>query len=167
MLLSLIFMVFGAGFFSYTIGTLSNLLVNNESRKEKLRQKKMHMEAFMKENRFKTVLKRKLNAALNYNSTHTMFSQSEKNEFLHELPINLKYEIANSMYLNLNRKLVFFKGKEDSFLAEFMPWLSPLKFNKGDIIYRKNESPMFGIYIYFFFLKNPGLFFIELIYLIN
>ena len=157
MLVSLIFMVFGAGFFSYTIGTLSNLLVNNESRKEKLRQKKMHMEAFMKENRFKTVFKRKLNAALNYNSTHTMFNQSEKNEFLHELPINLKYEIANSMYLNLNRKLVFFTGKEDSFLAEFMPWLSPIKFNKRDIIYHKNESPMFGILFFFLLLLSTNL----------
>lgn len=168
-------MVFGAGFFSYTIGTLSYLLVNNEGRKGKLRDKIMHMEAFTKENKFKSALKRKLKSALTYNSARTMFNQSEKNEFLKELPMNLKFEIANSMYLNLNTKFVFFKGKEQSFMGEFMPWLSPLKFNKGDIIYRKNESPMFGRFSIFafwnflhfhvvfnfkFFLKNtPILFF--------
>ena len=138
-------MFFGAGFYSYTVGSLSNLLVSMDGRRGKLRRKIMQMEGFNKEHHFKVALKRKVNMALTYNSVRTIFNQSEKNEFLSELPSELKYELANSMYMNLNSKLIFFKQKDKTFLAEFMPLLSPLKFMKGEYIYHSNESPLFGI----------------------
>lgn len=142
---SIVWMIFGAGFYSYTIGSLSTLLVNSNGRRAKLRKKILLMEAFSKENHFKTHLRRKVNQALVYNSAKTIFNQSEKHEFINELPINLKFEIANSMYSNLKSKIIFLKNKERSFLAEIMPCLFPLKFSKGEIIYHKNESALFGI----------------------
>ena len=156
MLISIIWMFFGAGFYSYTIGSLSSLLANLDGRKGKLRSKIMQMEAFAKENHFKKALKRRLNLALSYNSARTIFSQSEKSEFLSELPMDLKYEIANSMYVNLNARLVFFKNKDKSFLAEFIPWLSPLKLLKGEFVYYKNDCPLYGLLFiieYFLVLK--------------
>lgn len=150
MLISIIWMIFGAGFYSYTIGTLSSLLVNSHGRRGKLKKKIIVMDAFTKENRLQKVLKRKIHQALVYNSARAVFNQFEKYEFLIELPTNLKFEIARSLYSNLNSKIIFLKNKEKTFLAEFIPCLFPLKFQKGEKIYQKSENPIFGIFLIFF-----------------
>jgi len=47
----------------------------------------------------------------------------------------LKYSVADSMYQGLRNKVVFFKNKEESFIANFVTILTPMRVSTGDLIY--------------------------------
>ena len=48
---------------------------------------------FCKEAKLDRRIKQKIRKALEYNSAKIIFTQDEKNEFLNEIPINLKFDV--------------------------------------------------------------------------
>lgn len=81
-LLSTVLIVIGAGFYSFTIGSISNLLVNLDTRRSHLQNKITIMDEFCNEAKLNNTIKLSLRKALAYISIKSIFSQEEKNEFL-------------------------------------------------------------------------------------
>lgn len=108
----------------------------------------MLMDQFCKENKFSKALKSKVKKALEYSSIKTIFSSDDKNQLLNEIPTDLRFEIADMLFEGLTNKVPFFKNKDKSFIANFVPLLNPLKVLHGELIYRKNEYPNLVYFIY-------------------
>ena len=108
-------MTFGAGFYSYSVGSLSGVITNLNTRylliiiflllicvfvrKAKLRKKRIIMDEFCKENRIPKPLHFKIRKALEYVSVKSLFTIDEKIDFLRELPTDLKYEVIKIFIL--------------------------------------------------------------------
>lgn len=134
-------MIFGAGFYSFTLGSLSTLLANLDTRRAHLTHKLMLMDEFCKENKFSKSLKHRVKKALEYISIKTIFSSDDKNQILNEIPTDLRFQIAEMMFNGIFNKIAFFKNKDKCFIANFVPLLNPLKVLQGELIYRKSEYP--------------------------
>lgn len=104
------------------------------------------MDEFGKDTKLPKELRLKIKRTLEYNSIKNVFNQHERDEFFRDIPIDLKYEIAEIMHRGVIHKLTFFKNKDNVFIANIVPLLEPLKVSKGEIIYRTGEYP---ISIYF------------------
>lgn len=148
LLVAMVWMIFGAGFYSFTLGSLSTLLANLDTRKTHLLNKMMLMEEFCKENKFPKVLKSKVKQALEYSSVKNIFSFDEKNQLLGEIPTELRFQIAEFMFSGLSTQIPFFKHKDKCFIANFVPLLNPLKVLQGELIFRKNEYPNLVYFLY-------------------
>jgi CRP-like cAMP-binding protein len=140
-LISIFWMLFGVGFYSFTIGTLSSVLVNMDTRENILKGKLAILNQFSKETKLSSNLKEKIKKILIYNSQKNVFSWLDKQEIFNELPANLKFEIAKSMRNGFLKDILFFTPKYDSFIAMIVPFLLPLNFQNKEPIYKKNDHP--------------------------
>lgn len=93
-ILSICWMLFGVGFYSFTIGTLSSVLADMDSRENKLKYKLSILNDFSKEANLSIPLKEKIKKILVYNSGKHSFSWNEKQNMFNELPITLKNEVS-------------------------------------------------------------------------
>jgi hypothetical protein len=92
--ISIFWMLFGVGFYSFTIGTLSSILVNMDTRENILKYKLSILNDFAKETKLSSQLKEKIKKILIYNSQKNIFSWMDKQEIFNELPANLKCEVG-------------------------------------------------------------------------
>lgn len=137
-------MIFGVGFYSFTIGTLSNLLASLDTRSSHLQNKITFMDEFCQETRLPKQIRDRIRRVLEYNSIVNVFSHKDRDDFLMEIPTHLKYQIANAMYTGLKTRLSFFHQKDQVFISTFIPKLQPLKVSAGEHIYFKGEYPNQG-----------------------
>jgi hypothetical protein len=91
--ISVLLMLFGVGFYSFFIGTLSSILVNIDTKENMLKNKLIILEEFCRVSNLPGALKEKVKTVLVYNSQKSVFSWSDKAEIFNELPANLKYEV--------------------------------------------------------------------------
>jgi hypothetical protein len=143
--ISIMLMLFGVGFYSFFIGTLSSILVNIDTKENILKNKLIILEEFCVESNLPVNLKEKIKMILVYNSQKKIFSWSDKAEIFNDLPANLKYEIANNMRVGFLKDIPFFSTKEDAFVATLVSFLSPLSFQEKDVVYKKNDNAMMSI----------------------
>ncbi|CAD8125702.1 unnamed protein product [Paramecium sonneborni] len=134
-------MFFGVGFYSFTVGSLSTLMGTLDTRESHLQSKVTFMDEFCEETRLSLQMKHKIRKVLEYNSMINIFSSAEVDEFLSEIPTNLKYQIAQAMYAGLKNRVSFFKNKDSVFISTLIPKLQPLKINAGEFVYNKGEYP--------------------------
>ena len=87
-------MVFGAGFYTYTVSALSGLLLDINTRESKLHKNITVTDEFCKETNLTRSLRNRIREALDYNSKKSIFGKSERDEFFKEIPIGLKYKVA-------------------------------------------------------------------------
>jgi CRP-like cAMP-binding protein len=139
--ISIIWMLFGVGFYSFTIGTLSSVLVNMDTRENILKFKLSILNEFAKETKLSSNLKERVKKILIYNSQKNVFSWIDKQEIFNELPANLKCDIAKSMREGFLKDIAFFNSKEDAFVAMIVPFLVPLNFQEKEPIYKKSDHP--------------------------
>lgn len=92
-LLAIVWMFFGAGFYSYSVGSLSNVIIGLDSRKSSSRKKRLIMDEFCKDNNFTKDFHKKINKAIDYASFKSLFTNDEKTEIFRELPSSMKYEV--------------------------------------------------------------------------
>lgn len=139
--ISIFWMLFGVGFYSFTIGTLSSVLVNMDTRENILKSKLAILNEFSKETMLSSTLKERVKKILVYNSQKNVFSWMDKQEIFNELPANLKFEIAKSMRCGFLKDILFFASKDDAFIAMIVPFLLPLNFQEKEPIYKKLDHP--------------------------
>lgn len=93
-IITIFLMLFGVFFYSFTIGTLSSVLVDMDSKDNKLKYKLSILNDFTKDIQIDSELKEKIKKILIYNSEKHSFSWIEKQNMFHELPITLKNEVS-------------------------------------------------------------------------
>lgn len=107
-IISVLWMMIGVFFYSFTIGTLTSVLGKIDTRSSQLRAKIEVIDLFCNESKINIDLKKKIKEALEYNSYRNAFSWIEKYAIFNELPPNLKCEIAMQIHDGAIGKLPFF-----------------------------------------------------------
>jgi len=90
---SIVWMVLGAGIYSFAIGNLSSVLANLDTRESMKLSKLATINEFCKEARLSGSLKEKLRASVEYTSQKNFFSWVDKQKVFSELPPNLKSDV--------------------------------------------------------------------------
>ena len=106
----------------------------------------------MQDHKLSKPLKHKIKQALEYHSAKSIFSHTDKNEILNEIPVELKFQIATSLISNMKTHIPFFSKKDKVFMANFIPLLTPLSVAAREFVYRKSEYPYLCDYMHIIFL---------------
>jgi hypothetical protein len=91
MMLSIFWMIFGVGFYSFTVSSLSTLLGTLDTRSSHLQNKITFMDEFCTETHLPKYMKEKIRRVLEYNSLVHVFSSQERDEILLDIPTHLKF----------------------------------------------------------------------------
>lgn len=107
-------MIIGVFLYSYTIGSLTNLLSNIDSRKAKLNKKLDILNNLARDFKFSKVFFKKLTNALEYEYSH---NKEEYNEVINDLPIYLQTQLLVIIHKRMIEHNHFFENKDARFVA--------------------------------------------------
>ena len=130
MILSAIWMLIGSFFFTFTIGKLSSVLSNLNSRETQINEKVFAITQFAKDTNVDRNLREKLKSAVAYISSKN-FLWSDKKRIFAELPPILRSEVAREMHGGIIKTIKFFNDKDNSFIGIVVPLLTPLATLEG------------------------------------
>ena len=133
--MSIIWMMVGAGFYTFTIGTLTSVVYNRDSRKNHLNNRLNNIDTFCKHINIQKRLWDRLKKTVKFSSQRKI-AWFVKLKIFHELPQNIKSEIAKKMDDGLVDRLMFFRDKEASFIGTIIPLLVPQDVEPGELIYK-------------------------------
>jgi hypothetical protein len=136
---AMIWMTFGMVFFSFTIGGLSTMLSNINSRDMNLNSKLLFVEQFSNDAKLSKDLRRRLKLSLKYSSDKVGYSWADKIQLFNELPRWLKYEVALAMHHGAIKKLSFFKNKDMVFISTIVPHMMPSFSTADEFIYKEGS----------------------------
>ena len=105
---SILWMIYGIGFFSVVIGSIESFLASNDVKEQELKEKMDVIEDFCKEANIESDLRLRLKYALQYSTERTGFTWFDKQHILKELPKQLRYEMAMSMFQGAVKEIPFF-----------------------------------------------------------
>lgn len=132
-------MLIGAGFYSYTIGSLSSMISSIDAQQAVLVQRLYTISDFADESELDTETKLELRNAIIYSSTQNGMSWSEKIELFKEIPRNLKFKIASKIYKGAVNKLIFFQNKDPTFIVHVIPHLNPHHIPDNQFVYEEGN----------------------------
>ncbi len=92
--LSIIWMLFGVGFYSFTIGTLTSIIVQMDSRDNILKYKLRILNDYSIETNMDPIIQDRIKKIFAYNSKKNIFCWLDKQEIFNELPANLKCNVS-------------------------------------------------------------------------
>lgn len=141
MLVTVCWMVFGVGFYSFTIGSLSSFLSTIDTRESILNEKLAATNEFAKETGISQICKRKISAVIKYSTLKSGSIWNDKHSLFNELPKDLRYEVAVSMYSGVASEMPFLKFKDKAFVVFVMPLLKPIELPDTEYLYREGEFP--------------------------
>lgn len=136
---AIIWMGFGLCFFSFTIGSLSSMLSNIDTKENALMNKLAIIDEFAKEASLKRDLKFRLRHAIKYSTEKTGFSWHDKQNIFNELPRQLRYEVAMIMHQGAAKYLKFFHERDPVFVSAIVPFLLHLYVEKEEFVYKQGE----------------------------
>jgi hypothetical protein len=91
---AILWMVFGAGVFSFTIGNLASVLANFDSQAAKVTLKMAQLNEFCKDAKIPKKLQEELRDTIEYTTQKGTFSWVEKQKIFAELPSQLKSDVS-------------------------------------------------------------------------
>lgn len=137
---AMLWMMFGIGFNSFTIGSLTSILTHLNSTNNDLSVKLGAIEQLAKETKLKPSLTRKLRAAIKLHSKKSELATVDKQAMFESLPKNLRYQIAKNMYESAAERIPFFRGRSPEFIASIIPSLKFSYVELGEYIYREEDD---------------------------
>jgi len=132
----LVIMLFGVFIYSYTIGSLINIMATSNQRRNKLQKRMKTLEDLNKEIKIDKVLLVRLKRALRYDFTQ---STHHKQKLFSLLPANLCAELLVLLNQHLVRGVAFFHNRSPAFIARIIQSLRPLYAPKNDRIYQVGD----------------------------
>jgi hypothetical protein len=141
MLIAVCWMIFGVGFYSFTISSLSSFLSSVNTKESMLNERLAATNEFAKETGISESCKKKISAVVRYSTLKSGRILTSKDSLFSELPKDLRYEVALSMYDGVASDFPFFEGKDKSFVVYCMALLKPLAILDGGYLYREDEFP--------------------------
>ena len=137
--LAIMWMVIGVGFYSFTVGSLSSFMMSIDTRDSLLSMKIASVQEFARQVGLTPAVKVKIREALKYNAYRTGNVWSDKHSLFKELPKSLRLEVAWSMYGGIAKEFPVFRYFEGSLLAAMMPMLQPMRLNDGEFLYVEGD----------------------------
>ena len=142
MITSIFWMLFGVGFYSFTIGLVSSVLAFIDTKESTLQKKIAIMNEFCNEMKINKNMKDKMRKTLEYNSQKNAFMWAEKTNIFNELPINLRYEIVMNFHDGVISEISFFKNCDDKFfVVRTIPLLKPLYLYGNETLWYHDTNP--------------------------
>ena len=149
MVFIIFWMLFGVGFYSFSIGLLSSILAEIDLRQNSLSKKIAIMNEFCQEMNISKKIKDKMRKTLEYNSLKNAFSWANKTNAFDELPINLRHEVVMNFHDKVISKIQFFSTCQDKyFVVRIVPLLKPLIIKERKTIWKKDSNPDASCFIY-------------------
>lgn len=142
LLFSMIWMIFGAAFYSQIIGIVTAFFSSKDT-KETLVKKKLNMiEDFSNELNLEQSLRDRLAASIVHSSDKLSYLWlSPEEDIFKELTVPLKLSFLMAIHDKLISECSFFQNKDISFVVRIVPLLKPIMFKAGEVIWRENDSP--------------------------
>jgi hyperpolarization activated cyclic nucleotide-gated potassium channel 1 len=139
-LFGIFWMMVGASFNSFTIGSLTSILSVLNSSNNDLNMKLNAVEQLAREAKLKRSLTRKLREAVKLNAKKTQLGTVDKKEMYDALPKKLRYLLAKNMYESAAGRIPFFKGRSPEFIASVIPHLKFSYLEAEKSIYREGDD---------------------------
>ncbi|KRX06126.1 Cyclic nucleotide-binding protein [Pseudocohnilembus persalinus] len=139
MIFIIIWTCFGAGFYSYTVGSLATVISRGDTRSQKLSNDKLIMDEFCDYTNLPLYFKSEIRDALKHNKKKSIINLQEKEDFFETIPDHLKYQISENMLSEFKDKIPFLEDKNELFIANFLTFLTPASFKAGEYVYKKGE----------------------------
>jgi len=124
-------MFVGVIFYSFTIGSLSSLLSEFDAKNSIFDQKLNTLIQVKKRYGVDENLYLRIKKALKYGHLKT---DQDKENFLSELPSNLRTELSFFMHKGIVSSIEFFKNRSERFIAFIGPLLKQIKIGKNEVI---------------------------------
>jgi len=134
-----LWMLIGVGFYSFTIGSLSSVLTSIDSRESILNSKMAAIHEFATETGISKDTKIKIRKAVQENAVKRGLVWSDKHALFSELPKNLRFEVATSMYKGIYSLFPLFKERDSAFVSHVMTKLRPIKCRNEEFLYKEND----------------------------
>ena len=134
--ISCILMFIGVFFYSFTIGSLSTLLSNLDSKNASFDQKMNTLIQIRNHYKINNLLYNRVKRALKYGHVKT---DEEKILFLNELPMHLRVELSVIMYKKIIEGIELFMNKPNILIALIGPFLKFINICKDESIFTEGE----------------------------
>ena len=139
MVMAMGWMLAGVGFYSFTVGSLSSFLTSIDTRESILASKMAAIQEFSQEAGLSNDCKIRIRSAIRYNTFKVGNVWRDKHSLFRELPKELRYEVAVSMYGGIARKFPLFAGKDPAFINFVMPLFQPLRMQNGQYVFKEGD----------------------------
>ena len=134
-------MLVGVGFYSFTIGSLSNYLTIVDTRESILTAKLAAVQELALETGLSHPMKSKLRAAVRYSALHSGAVWRDRQHLLTSLPLRLQSHLASSVFNRILTEFPCFSSSNPSFLIHFLPLFKPIHISHSEIVYKTGDYP--------------------------
>lgn len=145
--ITLIWMFLGVAFYSFVVGSLTNMLTTLLVDQENLIHKIKSLDEFAKESKLDETLYNRVKNFI-YNNHNELFSKIDEEALINELPPTYKEEVFFHQYGNLVYDLQFLQELESDVTWGIVKHLKKSKFEKTDVIYRDKSLSETIYFIY-------------------
>lgn len=137
---SIIWMSFSVGVYSFTIGSLTSVLTNLNTRSKSIVLKLNAADQMASEGRLSQALRQQLRRAIRINSERAELDTNDKRLMFDALPKQLRFEVASAMYDGAVARVSFFQNRSPEFIAGVIPYLRYLYLDASDLIYQVGDD---------------------------
>ncbi|CAG9318431.1 unnamed protein product [Blepharisma stoltei] len=139
MIISIIWMIFGIGFYSFVVGSLSSVLSSMDEKKSLINAKMQLIDLFSKDTMLPPNLTLEIGKKIKIHLETLTLDDNERSNIISDLPKTLRYDIGMSMFQCAAQKINFFSNKEVAFLADILPRLKHTIIKPKQFLYKKGD----------------------------
>lgn len=129
-------MVFGVGFYSFTIGNLSSFITSIDAKGAQMRAKIRTIEEFARKHELPKDLEIRMKSLCKNKNEIT---EQDQKKLLQELPASLRAEVVNYMHADVIKNIIFFKDKSPDFLYAALPLVRRFNLPPKEVLYKEGE----------------------------
>lgn len=134
-MLCIFWITFGISFYSYTISNLTLIFTNIKSRQNFIEQKEEMLREFAKSFKLPKPLVKQVKYCVRYNYRNNVFSWSDMDSFLKELPSKLYNKVYRHIFRDVLECIAFFRYRPPDFISELMPLMKNVVVHEGYELY--------------------------------
>jgi CRP-like cAMP-binding protein len=142
---AMMWMLFAVYFLSFSIGSLTTMFAEMDSRDRIINEKLLLVDEFFHATQLSVDIMHKLKRSIRLSTDIVTFDLQDKDALFEKLPVNLKYDLAKSMYGGAISKFSFFTMRDEVFQASIAVYLESYNFAPEQNIWTTGE-PSTGIY---------------------
>lgn len=148
MAFTMVWMLFGVGFYSVVIGIISSFFTSKDTKKSLLLKKIKVVEDFCEGLNINEDLKENLVQSIKYSSDKLAYLWlSPEEDIFSDLSVNLKYEFLVAIHKDLILKCDFFREKDTSFVVRMVPKLRPAYIKAGEHLWTTYDDSSCSIFL--------------------
>mmetsp|Transcript_28857 Transcript_28857/g.51417 ORF Transcript_28857/g.51417 Transcript_28857/m.51417 type:complete len:601 (+) Transcript_28857:635-2437(+) len=135
----MLWMMFGVGFYSFTVGTVTSVLSSIDAKSSMINSKLALIELFAKDSRLPDDLIKRVTKLVKAQAETVTLDDKQRQMLLLQMPKNLRFEIAMTMHGSAASKIDFIKSQKSAFVASIVPLMQFLVRRIDEYIYKKGD----------------------------